>query len=174
MSTDAQRTALYRFYDSSERLLYVGVTRDPEARFGAHSREKAWWPEVTRKDITWLASRDEAAIAEIEAIRTERPRYNKHDRRAPALLTEHGCKFPDATVTDWVSFAQIARRIVEAGFVTSMTGAGVKHIATHNPEWPVPRDDWRQAGHAWVFPWRPIEAFFRDVYVERKRGRAKR
>lgn len=69
-------TALYRLFDSDDRLLYVGIARDPEQRMRQHRRDKRWFPAVVRADIEWLEQRSHALEAELAAIRQERPVYN--------------------------------------------------------------------------------------------------
>jgi hypothetical protein len=68
-------TALYRLF-SPDMLLYVGISDNPIARFKQHAKKQAWWPEVTRKTIQWYPSRDDAAEAELAAIRDELPKFN--------------------------------------------------------------------------------------------------
>lgn len=70
------RTAIYRFYDKRNRLLYVGITNNPNARWQKHAAEKQWWPEVVRRDVEWVGSRLMAAQMESDAILSERPAYN--------------------------------------------------------------------------------------------------
>lgn len=69
------RTALYRFYDSDDVLLYVGITNMTQVRWAAHTA-KPWWKQVTRKEVKWFDNRAAAAQAEVLAIRLEEPRYN--------------------------------------------------------------------------------------------------
>lgn len=76
MPEEPKRTALYRLYDSSEALLYVGISTYPDERFKQHAGDKAWWHHVARREIAWLDSRDEALKAEAEAMVEERPLYN--------------------------------------------------------------------------------------------------
>jgi hypothetical protein len=64
----ARRTALYRFYDLTDVLLYVGITANVPQRFEDHRKEKPWWPDVASKRIEWLPSREEAEAAERFAI----------------------------------------------------------------------------------------------------------
>jgi predicted GIY-YIG superfamily endonuclease len=71
-----QRTALYRFYDSADELLYAGIAFDPRRRGYQHKKTKAWWSEVARTEISWHNTRTEAEAAEREAIAGERPRFN--------------------------------------------------------------------------------------------------
>ncbi|GGK62107.1 hypothetical protein Sme01_04050 [Sphaerisporangium melleum] len=71
-----ERTALYRLYDANDVLLYVGITASPTLRWEQHSRDKRWWPEVTRKEVEWHDSRQRAAAAETAAISADSPAYN--------------------------------------------------------------------------------------------------
>jgi hypothetical protein len=67
---------LYRFYDTSGRLLYIGITHDPEVRFKRHAEVSGWWYLQARVEWAWYGSRAEAEDAERAAIRDERPLYN--------------------------------------------------------------------------------------------------
>jgi predicted GIY-YIG superfamily endonuclease len=75
--TAPERTALYRCFDADDHLLYVGISNNPEQRWRAHASTAAWWPEVARKTVEWLASRSAAETAEVEAIHDEAPKYNR-------------------------------------------------------------------------------------------------
>ncbi|MFM9461254.1 hypothetical protein ACKI1K_00155 [Streptomyces scabiei] len=72
----SESVALYRFYDRSGVLLYVGVTNDTQVRWYDHSRVKPWWPTVARKRIEWLPTRADAERAEAAAIAAENPLWN--------------------------------------------------------------------------------------------------
>ena len=72
----SERTALYRFYGEDDVLLYVGITNELGQRWSNHARLKPWWPEVVRQEAIWLPTREEAAAAEVTAIKSETPRYN--------------------------------------------------------------------------------------------------
>lgn len=76
------RTALYRLYDQDDRLLYVGISNEPERRLLAHRADKEWWPEVESTQLDWFDSRLEAARAETKAIADEGPAYNVHQTPA--------------------------------------------------------------------------------------------
>ena len=73
---DVASQTLYRFYDANGVLLYVGITHDPEARWGHHARNKHWWRRVARIDVEHLDSRTLVADAEKAAILAERPVHN--------------------------------------------------------------------------------------------------
>lgn len=74
-----ERTALYRLYDANGLLLYVGASRDPDARWKAHRFEtpKPWHAPVASRTDEWLNGREEALVAEAAAIRAERPLFNR-------------------------------------------------------------------------------------------------
>lgn len=77
---------VYRFFGEDDRLLYVGVTYNPPARFEQHSKRSAWFADMAR--VTWTEYPDQAAgrRAEREAIDAEAPLYNRpiHRRQKAA------------------------------------------------------------------------------------------
>lgn len=77
-SSDAaeQPTALYRAFDASGVLLYVGISTNALVRFYQHQIDKDWWGEVHRLDLEHFMSREAAVDAERAAIAGENPRYN--------------------------------------------------------------------------------------------------
>lgn len=77
---------LYRFYDSADTLLYVGITDSPQNRFRSHRSDKYWFKYVVRSTMEHFSSRSELEAAEIVAIQTEKPKYNKaHTVASPPL-----------------------------------------------------------------------------------------
>lgn len=104
-STPAERTALYRLYDTNDLLLYVGITSEPKVRMKAHAADKAWWPEVSTREFEWFDSREDAAKAEIAAIRAEIPVHNHNHNTTAALallpvVTEEPLRPHPKVVTD--------------------------------------------------------------------------
>lgn len=71
-----QKTALYRHFDASDRLLYVGISLSAVQRLAQHRTGAKWFDQIARVDVQWLPSREDALAAESEAIRTERPQHN--------------------------------------------------------------------------------------------------
>ena len=69
--------ALYRFRNSAGRVIYIGITNNPERRFAQHAESKPWWDEVVTREICFYPSRITLAAAEVQAIQRERPLYNK-------------------------------------------------------------------------------------------------
>lgn len=68
-------TCVYRLYDKSGELLYVGLSLNPEQRFIKH-RRRPWWNAVTRAEFEWFEGREEAKAAERTAIHYEVPIHN--------------------------------------------------------------------------------------------------
>ena len=73
---------VYRMYDASDRLLYVGVTGHYNRRMSEHRKSQPWWLSVDRIEHTEYPDRVTAEEAERQAIRSESPRYNDGDREA--------------------------------------------------------------------------------------------
>lgn len=69
---------LYRFYDAHDRLLYIGISLNAAARASQHKKDKSWWHEVRRMDITPLGviNRYDAEQVERAAIQDEQPVHN--------------------------------------------------------------------------------------------------
>jgi hypothetical protein len=72
-------TVLYRHYDSSNVLLYVGITNNPLTRFRQHGwADEVWWPDVAYTTYERdFSTRIELENAETKAILSEKPLYNK-------------------------------------------------------------------------------------------------
>lgn len=90
-------TYLYRLWDETDRLLYVGMSKSAIHRLHEHLTEQPWAEQVAKQTIDRYATREEAARAEADAIRSEAPLYNVvHNRRVTArqqhetVLAQHG------------------------------------------------------------------------------------
>jgi hypothetical protein len=83
-------TALYRLFNVTGDLLYIGIASDPEERFRAHSKVQPWWPDVASRQVEWHEDRWKADDAETIAIAIERPERNFASKNAPTIdLTPH-------------------------------------------------------------------------------------
>lgn len=70
------RTAVYRCYDRTDQLVYVGITNSPAVRWAMHAADKKWWPEVALREVEWFDSRREAEKVEAHVIGAMQPRWN--------------------------------------------------------------------------------------------------
>jgi predicted GIY-YIG superfamily endonuclease len=69
-------TTLYRFYDSDNQLLYVGVTGFMPRRAQQHSKYTDWHRFASHAVLEHFETRGQALAAEADAIRSEQPKYN--------------------------------------------------------------------------------------------------
>lgn len=67
---------LYRLFDASGDLLYIGVARRIHSRVLAH-RRKPWGREIAAVQVQWYDAERLALKAERIAIRSEPAKYNK-------------------------------------------------------------------------------------------------
>lgn len=75
---------IYRFYDHCGCLLYVGITNDFQTRRAAHAKDSPWHALAKTFTVLEMASRDNAAAAELHAIDTESPAFNSAGRTSRA------------------------------------------------------------------------------------------
>lgn len=74
---------LYRLYDASGNLLYIGVTSNTKLRWADHRATRWWWTQVAHKRFEEFECRVDALAAERIAIRTEKPLYNTQGAETP-------------------------------------------------------------------------------------------
>ena len=69
---------LYRFFDASGRLLYIGISLSAVQRAARHRQQQPWWDQVVRMEVEHFpgATREELERIERDAIRAERPLHN--------------------------------------------------------------------------------------------------
>lgn len=67
---------LYRLYDDSNELLYIGITKELQQRLKDHSCHKVWWSEVSLVKVEEHSCRTVLSRAERKAIQNENPKYN--------------------------------------------------------------------------------------------------
>jgi predicted GIY-YIG superfamily endonuclease len=67
---------LYRHFDKSGALLYVGISLSAIQRLGQHKDNAHWFCQITRVEIENYPTRAEARDAEKKAISSENPLHN--------------------------------------------------------------------------------------------------
>lgn len=75
-TTNAEPTDLYRYYDSHNRLIYVGVSKSAVVRAMQHEHTAHWWDSWTVMTRERFDDRGAALAAERAAIINERPLCN--------------------------------------------------------------------------------------------------
>lgn len=74
---ESRRAAVYRLYDATGALLYIGSTVNPSQRWSSHKGTKDWWPAVATYTLTWWSTAERAYDEEYKAIRAEQPPHNQ-------------------------------------------------------------------------------------------------
>jgi GIY-YIG catalytic domain. len=118
MSQEKPRaTAVYRFFDASGRLLYVGIAFDPAERWKHHASKTRWWKDAVDNTIEWYDTRAEAERAEKTALRYEKPIYNKAGSVVPyqGPTTKRGMKLPRKIRTEDDVWADYEKLCAESG-----------------------------------------------------------
>ncbi len=77
IQSPTQKIALYRHFDADNQLLYIGISLSAIDRFDDHIKTSEWAFESVRMESQWFESREEALVAEKEAIKNEHPKHNK-------------------------------------------------------------------------------------------------
>jgi predicted GIY-YIG superfamily endonuclease len=67
---------LYRHFDETSQLLYVGVSLSVAQRLAQHRDHAHWFERITRVEMQSFDTRDQALAAERMAIQTENPLFN--------------------------------------------------------------------------------------------------
>lgn len=81
---DARPHALYRFYNQTQQLLYIGITSRLPVRLGTHEALKPWWCDVADVKVEHFPDRVSVLAAEAAAIRAEKPLHNvRHNGPRP-------------------------------------------------------------------------------------------
>lgn len=83
LRTEGQPHWVYRHYDASDRLIYVGCSGAPKTRNEQHRATTWWFDQVARSRYTVYPNREYALEMERQAIAAENPKWNiRHRDRA--------------------------------------------------------------------------------------------
>jgi len=81
---------LYRHFDATGNLLYVGISNQTIVRLGQH-KSSSWFREISRVEIEHCQTREYAEFLEAYAVRYEKPRCNRvqpqYDACSPTLTS---------------------------------------------------------------------------------------
>jgi predicted GIY-YIG superfamily endonuclease len=124
-------TALYRFWRDDE-LLYVGITLNPSRRFHQHASSQPWWHLANRITIETHPTREDALVAEREAIIREKPVHNiVHTGRqrpdAPSIVRCHGC---GTIINAGDGYLEVDQSLARA-FASGLSDVGARWLGWH-------------------------------------------
>jgi predicted GIY-YIG superfamily endonuclease len=74
---------LYRHFNKEGKLLYVGITNRVGRRIKDHVKTSGWFERVKSITLESFDTREDVVQAEIKAIKTENPEYNKQHKQTP-------------------------------------------------------------------------------------------
>lgn len=83
-------TQLYRHFDASGRLLYVGISNDARQRLQQHLKCCDWRARFSSMTVEEHPTRGSAVDAEARAILEEHPIYNRAGRRKQPPIPSFG------------------------------------------------------------------------------------
>ena len=75
--------ALYRYFDSAARLLYIGISGDLAMRDTSHIARSRWMQLTASSAVERHATLEEVKAAERHAIETEHPLFNRQYNDTP-------------------------------------------------------------------------------------------
>jgi hypothetical protein len=129
---------LYRIYDEADRILYIGISNQWRERLHSHEKASPWMTEAVTIRLEKYPNRKAVEAAEREAIRLERPLYNKRFSLDFESKNAHFQKLKfwmlndvdvDATHEDLVSMGRHAYARIGAKRAKSKYAALAFHIA---------------------------------------------
>lgn len=85
-TSDSSPTSVYRYYDASGVLIYVGITKTGIYRNQQHNASKEWWPFVASQSVDHFPTRSAAHAREVALIQQYRPPFNTHHNNEHVLL----------------------------------------------------------------------------------------
>lgn len=103
---------LYRQFDASGALLYVGIADDPRARMRRHAAQSAWASLIARVTLDHFEDREKAEAAERQAIFEEKPLHNIQ------LADREGAEHED--VARRIRSLRVASRLSQAEYAKSL------------------------------------------------------
>lgn len=125
------RTALYRHFDASGALLYVGISVQPLIRLAAHVWSSMWAADVATVKIEWFETRTAAEHAEWAAIKNEAPRCNvKRSQHRPTKLLNRDISAH--STTDFISKHNIIAAIEAHSDTTGLACSTITSRAVGN------------------------------------------
>lgn len=77
-------TALYRHFNRTGELLYVGISLNALSRLDQHVKGSHWSRDIASVTIEWLDSTADALKAEQQAIDNEKPLHNIRGVKRPS------------------------------------------------------------------------------------------
>lgn len=176
------KTALYRHFDSSGKLLYVGISLSALNRLGQHAEHAGWFGDIATVRIEHFPSREEALQAERMAIISERPVCNIVHRKAmieAQIAAEKQAKqaladaaAAKADLTARVVYFKAAYSIQEAACMLSISGRVLRKMMAEGKVSLITFDDNAKKPSEFITGWQLIELIEWRVKESKAKTRA--
>jgi len=115
------QTTLYRAFDPSHTLLYVGISLNAMKRLSSHKRSSGWYFKCVTLTLEHFETRIKALKAEQIAIKKEKPLYNiQGNNEIPAKVVEESKSYPDIV---WNSQPVVRNSQLDMQLVMHTTGS---------------------------------------------------
>lgn len=118
---------VYRCFDESGRLLYIGYSSDLPRRARQHDAGTEWWPTVAKLRVQVFRTALEATAAERAAIENEGPAFNiQHAGRVSPAPTEalrlaNGATIRALREVKGIRHGDLARRVeISPGYLSNI------------------------------------------------------
>jgi predicted GIY-YIG superfamily endonuclease len=108
--------AVYRCFDASGALLYVGVSVAPIARLTEHKAGSPWAQTSATIIVEWWPDKASALAAETKAINQEKPRHNRSGRAIRKSLKRLGCGADNSALIERIKDAIAATGETQSAF----------------------------------------------------------
>lgn len=123
------RTCLYRYFDSSGALLYVGVSLSAVVRASQHKDHSSWFSKADRMTFVWFENREDALSAERAAVCDEQPLHNirlKKERKTETEFERH--EIARSAITHRVVTLKPLYKLSDAAALLLMTPGALRQL----------------------------------------------
>lgn len=136
-------TSLYRHFNSKGNLLYVGISKNPIKRLSQHEKTSHWSRQITKIEIEWFETHEQALEAERKTIRSKRPKYNvmhKIDHSAEIKQPEPLAIPTEKAIKHFGSAANLARELEISRQAITLWGEYMPELRAYEIKYNFPRD----------------------------------
>ena len=106
-------TQLYRHFDESRNLLYVGISLSTFNRLSQHKDHSDWFKKIKNVTIEHFPTREEAMAAERQAIKSENPKFNIALRKTVAEIEKEQKEQTRLTQLAMAEKFKLSQRFIE-------------------------------------------------------------
>jgi predicted GIY-YIG superfamily endonuclease len=114
MNKPTHKVTLYRAFNTDDELLYVGISNNFMTRLHQHESRSKWHKLAAKMTLMHFDTRELAEEAELVAIRSEKPLFNKKDNEDWHNSSTHLLKILSYVDSHHKKIVDAQTKIVEA------------------------------------------------------------